>query len=327
MNIITTYIGMALSPVGSGVTNPPSPALGQVFYRTDTQVLQYWSGSSWIPISTSANKTLRIFDGNANQNYNVTISTGLPPVTGSEGDIHYQYDSTILGPPPPTVATLSGDVTGNANATVVERIRGIPVDTATPFSGATFQYNSALQIWQIVPSAALSNFLTLANRNLTVLVSRNNPQTFGGTGGAIQFDNVEQDDLGAWNVSQPSRLTFTSSATIRISAFISVVAEGASENPQSLYAAISINGTPIYDPYSSPPAANETGFFMIRPRPGAGFLSNTLAEICETVVFPKINVSSGDYVEVFVSSGTASVRKPPSGPLVQSPCWVQVEVC
>ena len=65
--------------------------------------------------------------------------TGATGATGSTGS---------AGPQGPSgISTLSGDVTGNASATVVTQIQGRPVSSTAPSSGQSLAWNSSTGAW------------------------------------------------------------------------------------------------------------------------------------------------------------------------------------
>ena len=74
--------------------------------------------------------------------------TGATGATGAAGTTGANGPQGPAGPQGPSgISTLSGDVTGNASATVVTQIQGRPISSTAPSSGQSLAWNSSSGTW------------------------------------------------------------------------------------------------------------------------------------------------------------------------------------
>jgi hypothetical protein len=304
----TSYVGIARSQVGSGTAFPTSPALGQLFFRSDLNELRYWNGSTWVLIPSSLTKTLRVFAGNNSLVYEVTIGTGGPPLSGNEGDVHYQYDGTGGPPPPPTVSNLNGDVDGPPGANTVRRLQGRNVLNVAPQDGDVLTWNASLLQWQPSPRIARPPLRTVLRKTIQQTIPANNWQSSAdspGVGGNIlTFDTPDFDDLGLWGTNTQN---FVFPRNVRVKITLKLVVNFTYTNsPHYLYVYPRKNGSRMLNnstltitPFDNIPNT----FFIVFPPMifvTSDILNFSVADTFGGPGTPNIQVGGTNHLEMYV---------------------------
>ena len=203
-------------------SDPGSGSTGQIFYNTTSNVIKYWNGTSWTPLSTggtavtsinSANGSVTL-QGTSNQ---IAVSTGSSPITISL----------------PTNVTLPGKTTLTASTTAGSSLN-IPAATADPTTGVVgdiwttastganiLYYNGATKTiaftdsnitgsaGSVANSLTIGNGLTVAgpyNGSAAVTVSLPSTITAGSVGSSSAIPVITYDTYG--------RITAVSTASI-----------------------------------------------------------------------------------------------------------------
>ena len=135
VDTLTLLQGAAINnaTIASGTTNPSTPDIGELFFRTDLNELQIYDGTAWFGFGPTVNVTS--FDGRTGAvtltSADVTTALGYTPISPTGGTItgSLVVDGTINGQTIGSATSLTGTLA------VASTINGQTIGSATSLTG------------------------------------------------------------------------------------------------------------------------------------------------------------------------------------------------